>query len=156
LSVSDEGYSRNVSWALYLISTFESLIGIGKINNNLIKQLYRIDSKVVTRSRKAKDRQLIIQWPRKTDNRTNNDTPNFTKDQTTGTPLNTGGELSCSGRISYSRNVSWALYLIATFESLIGIGKINNNLIKQLYRIDSLYACAQNKQYHNIFSRNIQ
>jgi hypothetical protein len=42
------------------------------------------------------------------------------------------------------------------FESLIGIGKINNNLIKQLYRIDSLYACTQNKQYHNIFSRNIQ
>jgi hypothetical protein len=38
VSVSDEGYSRNVSWALDLIATFESLIGIGKINNNLIKQ----------------------------------------------------------------------------------------------------------------------
>jgi hypothetical protein len=92
------------------------------------------DTKVVTRSHKAKkDRQLIIQWPtRKTDNRT---------------------ILSVSDE-GYSRNVSWALYLIVTFESLIGIGNINNNLIKQLYRIDSLYACAQNKQYHNIFSRN--
>jgi uncharacterized protein YeaC (DUF1315 family) len=46
------------------------------------------DTKVVTRSRKAKDRQLIIQWPRKTDNRTNNDTPNITKDQASRTPLN--------------------------------------------------------------------
>jgi hypothetical protein len=31
LSVSDEGYSRNVSWALDLIATFESLIGIGQL-----------------------------------------------------------------------------------------------------------------------------
>jgi hypothetical protein len=71
------------------------------------------DTKVVTRSRKAKkDRQLIIQWPtRKTDNRTNNDTPNFTKDQTTGTPLNTGGELSCSGRISSSCSTCKTLYI---------------------------------------------
>ena len=70
------------------------------------------ETKVVTRSRKAKDRQLIIQWPtRKTDNRTNNDTPNFTKDQTTGTPLNTGGELSCSGRISSSCSTCNTLYI---------------------------------------------
>jgi hypothetical protein len=71
------------------------------------------DTKVVTRSRKAKkNRQLIIQWPtRKTDNRINNDTPNFTKDQTTGTPLNTGGELSCSGRFSSSCSTCSTLYI---------------------------------------------
>jgi hypothetical protein len=65
------------------------------------------NSKGVARSRKSKDRQDNGQ--RNEDKRTNNDLQNTTQktiDRATRTPLKTGGELCCSGRVSSSCSTS--------------------------------------------------
>ena len=61
------------------------------------------DTKWVFKSRKLKDK--TTQWPNEKGQRTNNDLQNTTqkpKDRTTRTPLKTGGELMCSGRVNRS------------------------------------------------------
>jgi hypothetical protein len=65
------------------------------------------DTKGVMRIRKSKNRQHSGQ--KKKDERTINDLQNIThktKDRVTRTPLKTGGELRCSGRVSSSCSTS--------------------------------------------------
>ena len=81
------------------------------------------DTKGVIRIRKSKDREHNRQTKR--DRRTNNDLQNTThktKDRVTRTPLNTGCEIGCSGRVSSScsssdtRRVTLVTNLVISYE----------------------------------------
>ena len=71
-----------------------------------VRKVWRYQREVI-RSRKSKDRQHNAQ--KKNDKETNNDLQNITtktKDRATWSPLKTGGELRCSGRLSSSCSTS--------------------------------------------------